>query len=225
MLIGHSSPAAPERTCLPSAAVAAPDAAPVAVTTAGHRAMQHRGWPARLALSALALGSLVACASLLGPRTVEISREELQSKLGKQFPVTKRLMKLLDVRADTPRLNLLPGQDRVAATFDLTAKELLMGQDYNGTVGLSFGLRYEPRDLTIRLSQVKIEQVRIDGLPPAYQRLLTGLGAQIAESSLQDYAVHQFKPEDLRSADRMGYEVGEIHVTGTGLAVKLKPRP
>ena len=56
------------------------------------------------------------------------------------------------------------------------------------------------------------------------QRYLTKLGAWIAEDRLQDFPVHQFKPEDLRTADRMGYEVGHIQVTDKGLEVRLNPK-
>jgi hypothetical protein len=173
----------------------------------------------------VAAGLAGGCASLLGPRTVEISREELTDKLGKQFPTTKRVMRLLDVTAALPRLDMIADSNRVGVTFDLTAQELLFNQEYKGTVGLSFGLRYEPSDLSIRLKDVKIEQVHVEGLPPAYQRALTNLGGQVAEDQLQDFPVHHFKPEDLRSADRMGYQVGDISVTKTGLAVKLTPKP
>lgn len=168
---------------------------------------------------------LAACATLLGPRTVEISREELLTKLGKQFPTTKRLMKLLDVTAALPTLDLQEEKNRVSASVDLSAKELLMGQEYKGKVTLSFGLRFEPKDLTLRLSEPRIEQVAVEGLPPVYQRALSNLGAKLVEETLNDYPVHQLKPEDLRTADRLGYQVKDIAVTRTGLAVHLIPRP
>jgi len=186
---------------------------------------RRRALIAAAASTVTAASLLAACAGLMGPRTVEISKEELTEKLGKQFPTTKRVMKLLDVTAALPRLDLIADTNRVGVTFDLTAKELLFEQTYKGTVGLSFGLRYEPSDLTIRLKDVKIEQVNVEGLPPVYQRALTNLGAQVVQEQLQDYPIHHFKPEDLRNADRMGYQVGDIKVTRTGLAVDLTPRP
>ncbi|WP_290645896.1 DUF1439 domain-containing protein [Aquabacterium sp.] len=180
----------------------------------------------RTALMAMAIPvMLAACASLLGPRTVEISREELLTKLGKQFPTTKRLMKLLDVTAALPTLDLQEEKNRVSASVDLTARELLMGQEYKGKVTLSFGLRFEPKDLTLRLNEPRIEQVAVEGLPPVYQRALSNLGAKLVEETLNDYPVHQLKPEDLRTADRLGYQVKDIAVTHTGLAVHLIPRP
>jgi hypothetical protein len=169
--------------------------------------------------------ALAACASLIGPRTIEVPKEELLSKLGQRFPVTQRVMNLLDISVSAPSLDLLPDTNRVAASIPLVAHEMLGGRDHPGRIKLSFGLRYEPQDLSVRLTGVKIEQVDIEGLPALFQQGLTRLGAAVAEERLQDQAVHHFKPDDLRSADRMGYEVGEIRVTATGLAIKLTPRP
>ena len=167
---------------------------------------------------------LTACASILGPRTVLITKDELASKIAKPFPVSNRIMDLLDIQAQAPRLQFLPQNNRVATEFDLSASELLMGRTYQGTIGVSFGLRFEPKDLTLRLTQVKVDQINVAGLPSSASRYLTKMGAWLAQDKLQDYPVHQFKPEDLRSADRLGYEVGDIQVTDQGLEVHLNPK-
>lgn len=185
-----------------------------------------RRWLAGAALAGTALAAaLVGCASLLGPRTIEIPREALQARLAKAFPVTRRAMNLLDIEASAPTLALLPERNRISAGFDLTGRELLSGQAYQGHVAMSFGLRYEPSDLSIRLRDVTVDQINVDGLPPMAERTLTRLGAQIVEAQLQDHIVHQLKPEDLRSADRLGYQVSSIQVNATGLAIHLTPQP
>ena len=202
------------------------DNANMSTPFASRNATQLSGLRRRALIVGLAIPAmLTACATLLGPRTVEISREELLTKLGKQFPTTKRVMKLLDVSAALPTLDLQEEQNRVSASVDLTAKELIMGQEYKGKVTLSFGLRFEPKDLTLRLNEPRIEQVAVEGLPPVYQKALTNLGAKLVEETLNDYAVHQLKPEDLRTADRLGYQVKDIAVTRTRVAVHLVPRP
>lgn len=170
------------------------------------------------------VSSLSACAAVLGPRTVVITKEELTSKIAKPFPVSNRIMDLLDVKAQAPRLQLHPKDNRVGTEFDLSATDNLFKRTYQGTIGVSFGLRFEPKDLTLRLTAVKVDQIGLAGLPATLQRYLTRLGAWIAEDKLQDYPVHQFKPEDLRTADRLGYEVGDIKVTDKGLEVHLNPK-
>jgi len=170
------------------------------------------------------LSSLTGCAAILGPRTVVITKEELTSKIAKPFPVSNRIMDLLDVKAQAPRLQFHPKDNRVGTEFDLSATDNLFKKTYQGTIGVSFGLRFEPKDLTLRLTAVKVDQIGLAGLPATLQRYLTRLGAWIAEDKLQDYPVHQFKPEDLRTADRLGYEVGDIKVTDKGLEVHLNPK-
>lgn len=170
------------------------------------------------------LSSLAGCAGILGPRTVVITKEELTTKIAKPFPVSNRIMDLLDVKAQAPRLQFHPKDNRVGTEFDLSATDNLFKKTYQGTIGVSFGLRFEPKDLTLRLTAVKVDQIGLAGLPATLQRYLTRLGAWIAEDKLQDYPVHQFKPEDLRTADRLGYEVGDIKVTDKGLEVHLNPK-
>jgi hypothetical protein len=168
--------------------------------------------------------ALTACASLLGPRTIEISRDELQGRLGKQFPVSKRVANVMEIVVATPQLRMLPDQEQVATDFALNGRDMFTGRSYTGHISLRFGLRYEPSDLTIRLTKVKIDQVELEGFPPVFQQALTTLGAPLVEQNLQGHVVRQLKPEDLRQADRMGYQVDDIKVTATGLAVHLSPR-
>jgi hypothetical protein len=118
--------------------------------------------------TALAM-TLAGCASLMGPRTVDISREQLLSKLSKQFPMRKTLAEIFEVEAQSPRLQLKPEANRVAAEFDIKATDRLFGRSYQGTVGVSFGMRYEAQDRTIRLNQVTIDKLAIAGLSEATQ--------------------------------------------------------
>lgn len=177
------------------------------------------------ALTTALLVGLAGCASLMGPRTVEISREQLLAKLSKQFPMRKTLAEIFEVEAQAPRLQLNPDTNRVASEFDIKATDKLFRRSYEGTVGVSFGMRYEAQDRTIRLNQVTIDKLAIAGLSEATQQQWTRLGAMLAQDKLQDYPIHQFKPEDLREVDRHGYQVEDLRVTASGLSVKLVPKP
>jgi hypothetical protein len=174
--------------------------------------------------TALIIG-LAGCASLMGPRTVDISRDQLLAKLSKQFPMRKTLAEIFEVEAQAPRLQLNPDTNRIASEFDIKATDRLFGRSYQGTVGVSFGMRYEAQDRTIRLNTVTIDKLAIAGLSEATQRQWTKLGAMLAQENLQDYPIHQFKPEDLNEVDRRGYQVEDIRVTAAGLSVKLVPKP
>lgn len=173
------------------------------------------------------LMGLSACSTvttMLAPRTVEITKAELMAKLGQQFPMRNTVMDLFEVTCAAPRLTLQPDSNRVLADVDLSARDRIFSKNYNGNLWLSFGLRYEPRDQTIRLQQVTIDRVALKGLPSSYEKHLTKLGSWLSEDRLQNYVVHRFSPEDLSKADKYGMTVTDIKITQKGLAVVLAPK-
>ena len=183
-----------------------------------------------LCLSALlvftpALLTTSGCHTLLAPRKVEITREQLLARLAQHFPMRNQVLDLFEVTAEAPKLILQPDHDRVLADIDLAARDKLFGRQYRGSLWLSFGLRHEPRDQTIRLDRVRIDKVAFKGLPEGYERHLTKLGSWLTEDRLQDHVVHRFTPDQLHMADQHGLSVTDIKVTERGLAVMLSPKP
>jgi hypothetical protein len=181
-----------------------------------------------LTLAASLAATLTGCGTvnkMLAPSQVEITRDQLLSKLGQQFPMRNTVMDVFDVTAATPRLTLQPENNRVLADVDLAAQDKIFGKAYQGSLWMSFGLRFEPRDQTIRLQNVTIDKVYIKGLPGSYERYLTKMGGWLAEDRLQNYVVHRFSPEDLSRADKHGLTVSDIKITNKGLAFMLMPKP
>lgn len=174
--------------------------------------------------TAAVTGLLHGCAGWLGPRTIEVSREDIQAKLAQKFPITRQVLGYLDITASRPQLTMLPQSNRVSTTVDLKLDDTMFRKHHEGFVAASFGLRYEPRDLTIRLDQVTLDEVSLPTLSPVFLDALKRLGNQVARDALQGLVVRQLKPEDLRQADRLGYEVSALRVTATGLAVDLSPK-
>jgi hypothetical protein len=172
-----------------------------------------------------ACGSVSGLAGLMGPRTIEINRDQLMSKLGQQFPMKNQVLDVFEVTAMSPRLTLQPDNNRVLADLDIAAKDRLFEKSYQGSLWLSFGLRYEPRDQTIRLQQVTIDKVSLQGLPASYERYLTRLGAWLAEDRLQNFVVHRLSPDQLAQADKHGLTVSDVKITPKGLGVMLQPKP
>jgi hypothetical protein len=161
----------------------------------------------------------------MGQHTVEISRDQLMGKLGQQFPMKNQVLDVFEVTAMPPRLTLQPDSNRVLADVDINAQDRLFQKNYPGSLWLSFGLRYEPRDNTIRLQQVTIDKVNLQGLPASYERYLTQLGAWLAEDRLQNFVLHRITPEQLARADQYGLMVSDVKITRRGLGVILQPKP
>ena len=183
-----------------------------------------------LSTVALAGASLLAgCAST--PRTVGFSEAQLVERMARQFPVRTRVLGIFDVEVTNPRVQLRPDSNRIATRLDYALGSALAGSRRTlGQMQLSYALRYEPTDQTVRLSDVRAEAVdagaeaapEAGGANPGAPRLqqLAGL---LAQSLLKDHVIYRFKPEDLRAAEGRGVQPGPIRVVPGGVQMELVP--
>lgn len=179
------------------------------------RSRPHPGW---LLLAGLLL-LLAGCAS--GPRSVEVSRQQLQSALERRFPHEARAAGVLSLNVGVPRLELQPQANRVRLDFALEASDRIVRSSHRGELAVSFGLRYEPSDASVRAANVRVEQFAVQGLPADWRAPLQRAGAAVAENLLEDTVLHTLRPEDLARA--RGWTPGAIRVTPTGLRVEFLP--
>ena len=109
----------------------------------------------RLAAASLTLLALAGCNALpTGPRQVNISEAQLLERIATRFPVKQRYLGLLETTLDQPRLRLRPEENRVGTMVNYLIALPLPGQsDIKGQLELSYGLRFEPSDTTLRLTQ------------------------------------------------------------------------
>jgi hypothetical protein len=177
--------------------------------------------------STFAVLLLAGCAALApGPRTVEISEARLAELINRQFPFNSRYLELFDVSLSAPQVRLMPAENRIGTAFSYALGSLLLGaRPVQGRLDLSYGLRFEPADNTVRLSQVRVEGFDVPGVPPLYASRANRLGALLAESLLQDMVIHRLRPEDLQAARGWGYQPGALSVVPGGLRLQLDPVP
>lgn len=168
---------------------------------------------------------LSGCAALSpGPRTVDISEARLAELIGGQFPFSSRYLELFDVSLGAPQVRLMPAENRIGTAFSYALGSLLLGtRQFQGRLDLSYGLRFEPADNTVRLSQVRMEGFEVPGVPSAYASRANRLGALLAESLLQDLVIHRLQPQDLQAARGWGYQPGLLTVVPGGVRLRLDP--
>ena len=88
---------------------------------------------------------------------------------------------------------------------------------------LSYGLRFEPSDGSVRLSDVRVHKLSVEGVPDVLRRPIEKLGAPLAQKFLKDYPLYKVRPEDLQAAKGWGYAPGAFRIEPTGLSITLDP--
>ena len=179
----------------------------------------------RLLGTTLALLTLAGCGALpSGPRQVDISEAQLLERIASRFPVKQRYLGLFEVTLDQPRLRLLPEENRVGTEVSyLVGLPLPGSSDIKGKLELSYSLRYEPSDTTLRLTQARVERLDVDGLNAAQAAQVRKLGGLLAEDLMKEAVVHRLKKEDMESLAGRGYRPGAIRVVPGGLRLTLDP--
>ena len=185
-----------------------------------------RFFPALLLVGLLALS---ACAiAPPPPKTVMVSEARLAQLIASQFPFNSEMLEVLDVDVSTPRISLDPANNRINTALDIAVEGngivgLITKKKYRGSIDLSYGLRFEPADGTVRMTDVHINRLDVEGAPEALQHPIKKLGAPLAKKLLKDYVLYKVRPEDLQAAKGWGYQPGTFRIEPEGLALTLNP--
>jgi hypothetical protein len=169
------------------------------------------------------LAFLTACSGLLGPHTIEVSQTQLQQWATQQFPQNNRFLALLNITLSSPRVSLRADMNRIVTAFDVSVSDVIFQAAHKGSLVVNYGIRFEPSDNTVRLDNVKIERLEIDGAPAVMQRQVDRIGLHLAEQLLSNRVAYTLRPKDIQTLQERGYRPGEIRVTPSGLTLKLAP--
>ena len=102
---------------------------------------------------------LAACSPWTGPRLITLGEAELADRVARLFPQTRRLLELLDIELSAPSLRLLPESNRLALALWLRTRERLLGKAGHGQLAFDCALRWAPQDASLRLTQVRVQQL------------------------------------------------------------------
>ena len=178
----------------------------------------------------LGMVALVAACAIIPPppRTLLISEAKLAQLIASQFPFKGEMLEVLDVNVSHPRISLDPAHNRINTAFDVAIEGngligLLTDKTYRGGIDMSYGLHFEPADGTIRLTDIHVSRLDIDGAPKAMDKLVDRLGPQLARKLLKDYVIYKVHPDDLRAGNGWRYAPGDFRVEPNGLSLTLTP--
>ncbi|MGI4717047.1 MAG: DUF1439 domain-containing protein [Janthinobacterium lividum] len=172
-------------------------------------------------LALLACGLLSSCASLTGPRKVEIPLHKLQAGLERRFPVNNRLMQVFDIRLSRPMLSIQPELDRVALALEASVSPPFARDAWAGSVAFSGRLYVDPGRPAVMMAEPRVDRLTI-GANPEAERQLTRVANGLIDTIVRDTPVYDFNPDDLRYAG-IQYVPTRIETTRSGLLVTLEP--
>jgi hypothetical protein len=177
-----------------------------------------------LTSSCAALGAfaLAGCAGMFGPPTVRLDEAELQERLARRFPVQRRVLELFELQLTDPRLGLLPQDNRLSLDMKLFASEGFTGRRIEGRTLLSFGLRFEMTDGSVRLVQPRVEQFEFGAQGSRLGAQARSVAGSLVEALLDDEPLYRLKPERLQKLRESGYTPKPLRVTAQGVEIAFE---
>ena len=169
--------------------------------------------------------ALLACSSLPGgPRTLSSSTDRQQRAVNEHFPLQQGITGWLDLKVQAPHITLLPERNRIGAEVDASLSGRWIDKSYHATLGLEFGLRFEPSDNSLRITQLNVTQVQLSDVPEHFKAAVRQQAPQAAQQALStDLKLYQFSDDDIRKAREAGYRPVDVRVTSSGITITLMP--
>jgi len=173
-------------------------------------------------LITLVAAAACGCASV-DQRRVTLSEAEVQSLVERQFPRRQRLMELLDVSLANPVVRLVPERNRLATTMDLLASERVSGRALRGSFSIDHSLRFEPSDATVRLADVKVDDMKLELAGTSLTSQAGRLGSMLAERALDGFVIYSVSDEKRQAMARAGVTHADVAVTPRGIELRFMP--
>lgn len=165
---------------------------------------------------------LVACASLLGPRQVEVPLSKLQSSLEKRFPFNNRYLELFDISVTNPQIALQPGTNRVVTSMDTAIAPPFLKNALTGKLAISGALKIDPARNAVILVEPRVEKMTLNGIDSSYEKQILRVTRLLAEQLLDGMPLYTFAPEDFRVGGTRYFPSG-INTAANALVVTFEP--
>lgn len=175
-----------------------------------------------LFMLALACSLLASCASLVGPREIDIPLSKMQSGLDRRFPLNNRALELFEIELSRPQLALQPDADRISLSLSALVAPPFARQSWRGSLVLSGRLYVDAQRGAIFMAEPRVDQFTVDGVDEARQRQLGKVANLLMNNVVNDVPLYHFRPEDLRYGG-VQFVPTRIATTARGLRVSVEP--
>ncbi len=187
-------------------------------------AMRAWRWWVAMGLAVL----LSACSTLSegpdGARSLLVPASRLQRAVDAHFPYKQGITGWLDLRVESPRLALVPERNRITADVDASLSGRWIERSYHAALALEFGLRFEPSDNSIRVTQLQLTGLQVGDVPEYFRATVRQQAPAAAQGALvSDMVLYRFSEDDIRKAREAGYRPADVRVTHGGIRITLVP--
>ena len=171
---------------------------------------------------ALGLGLLASCASVVGPRDIELPLHKLQAGLDRRFPISNRMLELFEVELTRPQLTLLHDAGRIGITMDAAVTPPFSRATWRGNFALSGRLYIDPARNAVLMGEPRVDRFNVDGVDGSRQRHLAKVANVLMDKVVADVPLYHFRPEDLRYCG-VQFVPTSIATSQRGLVVSVAP--
>lgn len=165
---------------------------------------------------------LAGCATVAGPREVEVPMARLQDALARKLPISQRYLGLVDITVTNPRVQTLVESSRLVVTVDAAITPVFQPRRLSGSFTVSGMLAVDPQRHVVVLRDARTEKLTLDGVDPLLTSQLAKVSDLVAQRLLGDVAVYTFDPAQFRYAGVQYYPT-RIRTTQQGLVVTFEP--
>ena len=172
----------------------------------------------RIACAFLVLFLLASCAGFkLGTDGFgfELAATRIQSEIDKRggFPFEQEASDLAKVRVHNASLLLFPDENAIGLTVPVEVK--VPFSKFTGSASVSTVPEYVASEGAIYVTQLKVRQLQIPGLPPSLAEIVSNVVTRILDVSVQRYKVHELDKEDFgQSMARLILKEVKVHPQG-----------
>lgn len=128
------------------------------------------------------------------------SEAQLTERLTKRLPIKKTYLFIFEVGLDNPRLSLVDGTDRIEAGLDVELNVKLGSESLplGGTLDASGGVRYEPSEGEIYLTDPVVEHLQIQGIPAEYTDRVNTVLASALSDYYREHPIYHLRATDAK---------------------------
>lgn len=174
---------------------------------------------------AIALFALmtVACATMMGDRTVNVTGDQIAEKLNEKLAVPIQLLKIFDVNLSNSLVTFDETTGRMTTTMDTKLSSQIFEESLAGKLGISGKLRFDAATNSVVLDEPKIENFNLDGADGKFNDLVSALAKTVGSEMLNGLTLYQVNPDDLKVGGTQ-YTPKDMLVTDGGLQLTLTPQ-